>query len=59
MKQLNIELASDYITHGRDVSGNKSFVLIPAQPDEQDGEDPRAELVEKLRVYQKIKACFR
>ena len=35
----------------------KSFVLIPAQPDEQDGEDPRAQLVEKLRVYQKIKSA--
>tara|TARA_B100002019_G_scaffold289719_1_gene305915 strand:- start:209 stop:979 length:771 start_codon:yes stop_codon:yes gene_type:complete len=57
MKQLNIELASDYLLMAATLAEIKSFVLIPAQPDEQDGEDPRAELVEKLRVYQKIKSA--
>ena len=50
MKQLNLLMAAT-------LAEIKSFVLIPAQPDEQDGEDPRAELVEKLRVYQKIKSA--
>ncbi len=57
MKQLNINLASDYLLMAATLAEIKSFVLIPAQPDEQDDEDPRAELVEKLRVYQKIKSA--
>ncbi len=55
MKRLNIDLASDYLLMAATLAEIKSFVLIPTQPDEQDGEDPRAELVEKLKAYQKIK----
>ena len=57
MKRLNIDLASDYLLMAATLAEIKSFILIPVQPDEQDGEDPRAELVEKLRVYQKIKSA--
>ena len=48
MKRLNIDLASDYLLMAATLAEIKSFILIPVQPDEQDGEDPRAELVDKL-----------
>ena len=45
MKQLNINLASDYLLMAATLAEIKSFVLIPAQPDEQDDEDPAQNLL--------------
>ena len=55
MKQLNIDLASDYLLMAATLAEIKSFVLIPNQTEDEDDDDPRAELLKKLKLYQKIK----
>ena len=55
MEEVNIDLASDYLLMAATLAEIKSFTLIPSQADDTDVDDPRAELVEKLKIYQKIK----
>ncbi|MEJ5306963.1 MAG: segregation/condensation protein A [candidate division WOR-3 bacterium] len=56
MKELNIDIASDYIVMAATLIKIKSDMLIPSNPvDGEDIEDPRKPLVERLIEYQKFK----
>jgi segregation and condensation protein A len=57
MKELNLEIAGDFLVLAATLIHIKSRMLLPADeelpPDEQ--EDPRVELVQRLLEYQKFK----
>jgi len=61
MRELSIDVASEYLVMAATLAHIKSRSLLPAPPpDEQDessddAEDPRAELVRRLLEYQKYK----
>jgi len=57
MKTLNLDIAGDYLLMASTLLHIKSRMLLP-QPsveEEEEGEDPRAELVRRLLEYQKYK----
>ncbi len=57
MKTLNLDIAGDYLLMASTLLHIKSRMLLP-QPsveEEEEGEDPRAELVQRLLEYQKYK----
>lgn len=57
MEQLDLDIAADYIYMAALLIHIKSKMLLPrAQEGEEEQEDPRAELVEKLLEYQRFKA---
>src|SRR5512140_1678545 len=53
MKQLDLEVAGEFIVMAATLIYIKSKMLLPTDKDEEegDGEDPRAELVRKLLEY--------
>jgi len=57
MKQLDLEVAGEFIVMAATLIYIKSKLLLPTDKDEEegDGEDPRAELVRKLLEYQAFK----
>ncbi|HOW59863.1 MAG TPA: segregation/condensation protein A [Candidatus Omnitrophota bacterium] len=57
MKQLDLEVAGEFIVMAATLIYIKSKMLLPTEKDEEDseGEDPRAELVRKLLEYQAFK----
>lgn len=57
MKQLDLEVAGEFIVMAATLIYIKSKLLLPTEKDEEegDGEDPRAELVRKLLEYQAFK----
>lgn len=57
MKQLDLEVAGEFITMAATLIYIKSKMLLPAEKEEEEseGEDPRAELVRKLLEYQAFK----
>ena len=60
MKELNIEIASEFLIMAATLIHIKSRMLLPAlevedEDEEQEEDDPRAELVEKLIEYQALK----
>lgn len=57
MKELDIDLASDFLVMAAELAQIKSRYLLPEdKPEAQDDEDPSADsLVAKLRLYQKYK----
>ncbi len=60
MQELNLELAGEYLVMAAELTRIKSKVLLPAPEadDEWDadgGEDPRAELMRRLREYQRYR----
>jgi segregation and condensation protein A len=60
MEELNIDLASEYLVMAATLTHIKSKMLLPVPPadqedDEEDGLDPRGELVRRLLEYQKYK----
>ncbi len=60
MKELNLDLASEYLEMAATLTLIKSRMLVPSDdsPDEElfeDGPDPREELVRRLLEYQKYK----
>ncbi|MCL5261581.1 MAG: segregation/condensation protein A [Gammaproteobacteria bacterium] len=56
MKQLQLELAAEYLVMAATLAEIKSRMLLPKPVSLEDGEeDPRAELVRRLREYEKIK----
>jgi segregation and condensation protein A len=60
MKQLNLDLASEYLEMAATLTLIKSKMLVPSEesPDEElfeEGPDPREELVHRLLEYQKYK----
>jgi segregation and condensation protein A len=57
MKELNLDVAGDYLLMASTLLHIKSKMLLPvsAEEEEEGGEDPRAELVRRLLEYQKFK----
>ena len=57
MKSLNLEVAGAFLVMAATLIHIKSRMLLPVEPqeDEEDGEDPRAELVRRLLLYKQFK----
>lgn len=57
IRNTNLELASEYLLMAAVLVEIKSRMLLPPKktPDDQEPEDPRAELVRRLREYEQIK----
>lgn len=59
MKELNLDVAGDFLVMASTLIQIKSKMLLPVTPDEEgesdEEEDPRAELVRRLLEYQKYK----
>jgi len=58
MRSLNLDLAGEYLVMAATLAHIKSRMLLPvtlAEEDEEEGDDPRAELVKQLLEYQTYK----
>jgi len=56
MKEIQFELAGEYLLMAATLAEIKSRMLLPRSPDaEEDEEDPRAELVRRLQEYERFK----
>ena len=55
MQQLEFELASDYLVMASTLAEIKSKMLVPNETDDEEEEDPRANLIKRLMEYQKYK----
>jgi len=61
LRELNLDVASDYLLMAATLAHIKSKMLLPTQPTDQEDEllgepeDPRAELIRRLLEYQKYK----
>lgn len=60
MKELNLDIASEYLVMAATLAHIKSKMLLPRPPEDQDDDDvdegdPRAELIRRLLEYQKYK----
>jgi len=57
MKELNLDVAGEYLLMASTLLHIKSKMLLPSSPEEEEegGEDPRAELVRRLLEYEKYK----
>ncbi len=57
MKMINLDIAGEYLLMASTLLHIKSKMLLPKPQDgeEEEGEDPRAELVRRLLEYQKYK----
>lgn len=56
MKDLNLEITSEFVAMAAQLLYIKSRMLLPVNPMAEQEEDPRTELVEKLLEYAKYKA---
>jgi len=57
MKELDMELASEYLVMAAMLAEIKSRLLLPKQQVEEDDADPRAELIRRLQAYEVIKTA--
>jgi segregation and condensation protein A len=56
MKDLKLELAAEYLLMAAILAELKSRLLLPKRPDaDEDEDDPRAELIRRLKDYELIK----
>lgn len=57
MKAMNFELAAEYLVMAAMLGEIKSRMLLPRHKDDddEDGEDPRAELIRRLQEYERFK----
>ena len=56
MKEMQFELAAEYLVMAAVLAEIKSRMLLPRQGDgEEDEDDPRAELIRKLQEYERFK----
>jgi len=55
MKAMNLELAADYLVMAAMLAEIKSRMLLPRPVEEDNEEDPRAELVRRLQEYERFK----
>jgi segregation and condensation protein A len=56
LQELNIDLAGEFILMAAELTHIKSKMLLPdASEDEDEGEDPRADLARRLLEYQRFK----
>ena len=56
MEALQIELAGDYLVMAAYLAELKSKMLLPSVSEEEEEEDPRAELIRRLQEYQRFKS---
>lgn len=59
MRELNIQLAGDFLVMASTLTHIKSRMLLPSYKadDDEEGDDPRADLVEQLKEHMRIKAA--
>lgn len=60
MKDLNLEVAGEFLVMASTLMQIKARMLLPKQPQAEDGEDgsdPRAGLIQQLEEYQKFKTA--
>ena len=57
MDAMQIELAGDYLVMAAYLAELKSKMLLPRPEEQQDEEDPRAELIRRLQEYQRFKSA--
>jgi len=55
MKEIQFELAGEYLLMAATLAEIKSRMLLPRSADEEEEEDPRAELVRRLQEYERFK----
>ena len=55
MQEMQFELASDYLVMASTLAEIKSRMLVPNETEDEDEEDPRANLIKRLMEYQKYK----
>lgn len=55
METLQLELAGEYLLMAAMLAEIKSRMLLPRQTEEEDEEDPRAELIRRLQEYERYK----
>jgi len=55
MKELRLELAAEYLVMAAMLAEIKSRMLLPRPIEEEDEEDPRAELIRRLQEYERFK----
>lgn len=55
MEEMHFELASDYLVMASTLTEIKSKLLLPVETDDDDEDDPRANLIKRLLEYQKYK----
>ncbi len=55
MDEMHFELASDYLVMASTLAEIKSKILLPVESDDDEEEDPRANLIKRLLEYQKYK----
>ncbi|MEM8843501.1 MAG: ScpA family protein [Pseudomonadota bacterium] len=55
MKELRLELAAEYLVMAAMLAEIKSRMLLPRPVEEDDEEDPRAELIRRLQEYERFK----
>ena len=56
MKEMQLDLAGEYLLMAAMLAEIKSRMLLPrAEPEEEDEDDPRAELVRRLQEYERFK----
>jgi segregation and condensation protein A len=57
MRELNLEVAGEFLVTASTLMQIKARTLLPSQPDADEGPDPAQELVNKLQEYQKFKSA--
>jgi segregation and condensation protein A len=57
MKQMNIDLAGDFVLMASTLTHIKSRMLLPVQTGEEEEEDPRLEITRPLLEYLRIKSA--
>ena len=57
MKEFRLELAADYLVMAAMLAEIKSRMLLPRPINDEDEEDPRAELVRRLQEYERFKTA--
>jgi segregation and condensation protein A len=55
MKEIQFELAGEYLVMAATLAEIKSRMLLPRSADEEEEDDPRAELVRRLQEYERFK----
>ena len=55
MKELQLELAGEYLLMASMLAEIKSRMLLPRPEEIQEEEDPRAELIRRLQEYERYK----
>lgn len=57
MKVLKLELAAEYLLMAATLASIKSRLLLPRHAEDEEEDDPRAELVRRLQEYEQIRAA--